>query len=205
MRWLAAALTATLLFTIGPPVEAAEDPRVGVLIVDHGEPPEYNERTYESFREFFNHLIEMGLIPAWLKLLETGTITVDTAALSAMSPRPSPNSWTLGCGLTTARECLFLRATSSASPSQSNDSGTRHGPPSGEALATQTSMSWASRCSVSRRRSARERGRGFVCEPSLSSPLSSRVARSSPLRRGSTPSMRRRWATWHLGRGSPSR
>ena len=43
-------------------------------------------------------------------------------------------------------------ATSSASPSQSKDSGTRYGAPSAEALATQTSMSEASRCSVSRRR-----------------------------------------------------
>ena len=43
-------------------------------------------------------------------------------------------------------------AISSASPFQSKDSGTRYGAPSGEALATQTSVSWASRCSVSRRR-----------------------------------------------------
>ena len=42
--------------------------------------------------------------------------------------------------------------TSSASPSQSKDSGTRYGSPSAEALATQTSMSWVSRCSVSRQR-----------------------------------------------------
>jgi hypothetical protein len=43
-------------------------------------------------------------------------------------------------------------AISSASPSQSKDSGTRYGALSAEALATQTSMSWLSRCSVSRRR-----------------------------------------------------
>jgi len=43
-------------------------------------------------------------------------------------------------------------AISSASPSQSTDSGTRYGAPSAEALATQTSLSWVSRCSVSRRR-----------------------------------------------------
>ncbi len=40
-------------------------------------------------------------------------------------------------------------ATSSASPSQSKDSGTRYGAPSAEALATQASTSWLSRCSVS--------------------------------------------------------
>jgi hypothetical protein len=43
-------------------------------------------------------------------------------------------------------------AISSASPSQSKDSGTRYGAPSAEALATQRSLSWVSRCSVSRRR-----------------------------------------------------
>src|SRR5215217_6467692 len=43
-------------------------------------------------------------------------------------------------------------ATSSAWPSQSKDSGTRYGSPSAEALATQRSTSWVSRCSVSRQR-----------------------------------------------------
>ena len=43
-------------------------------------------------------------------------------------------------------------AISSVSPSQSKDSGTRYGAPSADALATQTSTSWLSRCSVSRRR-----------------------------------------------------
>ena len=49
-------------------------PSVGLLIVDHGEPPEYNELTYESFKKFFNHLIEMGLIPSWVRLIDEGTV-----------------------------------------------------------------------------------------------------------------------------------
>src|SRR5919107_4652298 len=53
------------------------------------------------------------------------------AALRSRGPRLRPRSW---------------------SPSQSKDSGTRYGAPSAEALATQTSTSWVSRCSVSRRR-----------------------------------------------------
>lgn len=51
--------------------------KVGVLLADHGEPPEYNQWTYESFREFFSHLIAMGVIPSWLTVLETGTILYD--------------------------------------------------------------------------------------------------------------------------------
>src|SRR5206468_4652290 len=41
--------------------------------------------------------------------------------------------------------------------------------------------------------------------PILSSPLSSRARRSLPLRRWSTPSARRRSATWRRRRGSPCR
>src|SRR4051812_23164176 len=59
----------------------------------------------------------------------------------------------------------FGVATSSASPSQSNDNGTRYGAQSTEALATHTSTSWVSRCSVSRRRSSRERGSALIRSP----------------------------------------
>jgi hypothetical protein len=71
-------------------VAAAEVPRVGVLLVDHGEPPEYNELTYESFRSFFDHLIEMGLIPAWVKLIDTGTVTQDAGCFDCAEPSSSP-------------------------------------------------------------------------------------------------------------------
>lgn len=71
-------LFSAVLIASGVPATAAQaKPTTGVLIVDHGEPPEYNELTYESFRKFFDHLIEMGLIPAWLKYLDAGTVTVD--------------------------------------------------------------------------------------------------------------------------------
>src|SRR6478609_8915027 len=48
-------------------------------------------------------------------------------------------------------------ANSSVLPSQSNESGTRYGIPSADALATQRSTSVFSRASVSRRRCARDR------------------------------------------------
>ncbi|HYI45109.1 MAG TPA: hypothetical protein VE174_06550 [Actinomycetota bacterium] len=60
------------------------------MIVDHGEPPEYNQFTYWSFREFFNHLIEMGLIPAWVKSIDNGTVVQDRdcyACATQESPR----------------------------------------------------------------------------------------------------------------------
>lgn len=67
-----------------------EGGRVGVLLADHGEPPEYNAWTYESFREFFEHLIAMGIIPSWLTALETGTILYDADCPACESPSDSP-------------------------------------------------------------------------------------------------------------------
>lgn len=64
--------------------------RVGVLLADHGEPPEYNGWTYESFREFFQHLIRMGLIPSWLTTLDSGTMLYDADCPACAEQRVSP-------------------------------------------------------------------------------------------------------------------
>ena len=56
----------------------AKEGRVGLLIADHGEPPSTTGSTYESFREFFEHLVEMGVVPAWLcHPRQAGTIAYD--------------------------------------------------------------------------------------------------------------------------------
>ena len=82
------------VLALGPAAGAAEASRptleVGVLLVDHGEPPVYNELTYESFREFFDHLIEMGLIPSWVKMIDSGTVTQDTGCFDCDAPAPAP-------------------------------------------------------------------------------------------------------------------
>ncbi|HEX2294478.1 MAG TPA: hypothetical protein VHN37_04135, partial [Actinomycetota bacterium] len=65
-------------------------PAIGVLLVDHGEPPEYNELTYESFRKFFDHLIEMGLIPSWVRLVDSGTVTQDVDCFGCAQPSAGP-------------------------------------------------------------------------------------------------------------------
>ena len=105
VRWLAAltALVGIAGLAVAPSVRAedshdghgsdtaaATPSRVGVLLADHGEPPEYNAWTYESFREFFQHLIDMGLIPAWLTALETGTILYDADCLACTEASDSP-------------------------------------------------------------------------------------------------------------------
>lgn len=61
-----------------------------MLIADHGEPPEYNAWTYESFKEFFQHLIDMGLIPKWLTVVDTGTILYDKRCPACPGAKDNP-------------------------------------------------------------------------------------------------------------------
>lgn len=72
-----------------PPVPPAGQ-RIGVLLADHGEPPEYNEDTYESFREFFEHLLEMEVVPSWSRHVDTGTILHDARCPGCDEPSTSP-------------------------------------------------------------------------------------------------------------------
>jgi hypothetical protein len=61
--------------------------RVGVLLMDHGEPPVYNADTYWSFRAFIDHLMQMEVIPSWLRTLDLGTVLQDTACYACPEPR----------------------------------------------------------------------------------------------------------------------
>jgi hypothetical protein len=70
-----------------PDGEGHDNQRVGLLIADHGEPPEYNELTYWSFRAFVAHLIEMGVIPSWLGAVDAGTVLQDPACYACAEPR----------------------------------------------------------------------------------------------------------------------
>jgi hypothetical protein len=91
MRSIRIGVAIALVAVMVPAASAQEGKeRVGLLIVDHGEPPEYNELTYESFRRFFDHLIEMGLVPSWLKLLDTGTIVHDVGCYACDEPSTEP-------------------------------------------------------------------------------------------------------------------
>lgn len=73
-----------------PPAAPVGDGRIGVLLADHGEPPEYNADTYGSFREFFDHLLHMGVMPKWLRALETGTILTDADCPGCDTPSAEP-------------------------------------------------------------------------------------------------------------------
>ena len=52
-------------------------PRIGLILLDHGEPPEYNAHTYHSFHNFAQGLITMGMIPKVVLRAKRGTILMD--------------------------------------------------------------------------------------------------------------------------------
>ena len=65
-------------------------PKIGVILLDHGEPPEYNEYTYKSFRNFAHSLIEMGMIPKVVLRSNNGTILMDRNNIFAKEPKQNP-------------------------------------------------------------------------------------------------------------------
>ncbi len=64
--------------------------KIGVLLLDHGEPPVYNEHTYYSFRTFATSLIDMGIIPHIALKFDRGTILQDYNKPYAEKQSPHP-------------------------------------------------------------------------------------------------------------------
>ena len=64
--------------------------KVGVILMDHGEPPIYDEHTYYSFRNFATCLIEMGFIPRFVLKFDRGTILQNRNEIYAAEPSPNP-------------------------------------------------------------------------------------------------------------------
>jgi hypothetical protein len=64
--------------------------KIGVILMDHGEPPVYDRHTYNSFRDFATCLIEMGFIPPIVLRFDRGTILQDRDQLYPSEPSPSP-------------------------------------------------------------------------------------------------------------------
>ncbi len=64
--------------------------KIGIILLDHGEPPEYNEYTYNSFRNFAHSLIMMGMIPKVVLKAKRGTILMDRKKIFAKEPQTNP-------------------------------------------------------------------------------------------------------------------
>ncbi|MFQ5821490.1 MAG: hypothetical protein ACE5I5_16020 [Candidatus Heimdallarchaeota archaeon] len=65
--------------------------KIGVILLDHGEPPEYNEHTYFSFRNFAQSLITIGIIPKVVLRAKRGTILMDRNNIFATKPHQTPD------------------------------------------------------------------------------------------------------------------
>jgi len=64
--------------------------KIGIILLDHGEPPEYNEYTYNSFRNFAHSLIMMGMIPKVVLKAKRGTVLMDRNNIFAKEPQTNP-------------------------------------------------------------------------------------------------------------------
>ncbi|HEC86298.1 MAG TPA: hypothetical protein ENI49_00260, partial [Thermoplasmatales archaeon] len=51
--------------------------KIGVLMINHGEPVEYNVDTYRDFKAFTEHMINVGIMPRFLMIIDTGTMLID--------------------------------------------------------------------------------------------------------------------------------
>jgi len=66
-------------------------PKIGVILLGFGEPPEYNEHTYYSFRNLGKNLIDMGIIPKIVLKSKRGTILMERNNIFSEEPHPQPD------------------------------------------------------------------------------------------------------------------
>ena len=66
-------------------------PKIGVVLLGFGEPPEYNEHTYYSFRNLGKNLIDMGIIPKIVLKSKRGTILMERNNIFTEEPHPEPD------------------------------------------------------------------------------------------------------------------
>jgi hypothetical protein len=64
--------------------------RIGIVLLDHGEPPEYNMYTYYSFRNFTTSLIDMRIIPQFVLRFDRGTILQEQNNVFTEVPSSNP-------------------------------------------------------------------------------------------------------------------
>ncbi|MHA2473192.1 MAG: ferrochelatase [Promethearchaeota archaeon] len=66
-------------------------PKIGVILLGFGEPPEYNEYTYYSFRNLAKSLIKIGIIPKIALKAKRGTILMDRNNIFSKAPSSTPD------------------------------------------------------------------------------------------------------------------
>ena len=66
-------------------------PKIGVILLGFGEPPEYNEHAYYSFRNLGKNLIDIGIIPKIVLKSKRGTILMERNNIFSEEPHPEPD------------------------------------------------------------------------------------------------------------------
>jgi len=68
---------------------------IGVLIINYGEPTTFTEETYDDFKAYMNHMLQLGMLPSFLKNIDKGTILTDMNIDSWSFPwqRDLINAW----------------------------------------------------------------------------------------------------------------
>jgi len=56
--------------------------KLGILLLDLGEPPEYDENTYYSFRDYAEALVDVGLVSKEFLVEDRGTVLMDRKSLN---------------------------------------------------------------------------------------------------------------------------
>ncbi|MEF8848046.1 MAG: hypothetical protein V5A68_02825 [Candidatus Thermoplasmatota archaeon] len=51
--------------------------KIGVLMINYGEPEVFEEDTYGDFKAYMNFMMNIGMIPSFLKYIDKGTIYND--------------------------------------------------------------------------------------------------------------------------------
>ena len=69
--------------------------KIGILIINYGEPTTFTDETYEDFKAYMNHMLHVGMLPSFLKNIDKGTILTDMNADSWSLPwnRELINAW----------------------------------------------------------------------------------------------------------------
>lgn len=69
--------------------------KIGVLIINYGEPTTFTNETFDDFKAYMLHMMNIGMLPSFLKQIDKGTILTDTKNDNWVFPwqRSLVNAW----------------------------------------------------------------------------------------------------------------
>jgi protoheme ferro-lyase len=55
-----------------------DEQKIGILIINYGEPTTFTQDTFSDFKAYMTHMLDVGMLPSFLKNIDKGTILTDT-------------------------------------------------------------------------------------------------------------------------------